>query len=96
MRLRRARRERGAAVGNRGQRLVIDVDEPGRILGNVAIVCDDDGDGLADVHHFVTGERRPVEVLLVARARQPDDHEFGREVSDEVSAREDGMHAGKR
>ena len=96
MHLRRIGGERGAAVGHGAQRLVIDVDEPGRILGNVAIVCDDDGDGLANVHHFVTGERRPVEVLLVARARQSDDHELGREVSDEVSAREDGMHAGKR
>ena len=96
MRFRRAGAKGGAAVGGRGQRLVVDVDERRRILGDISIVRHHDGERLPDMHRLVARERRAVEVLLVARARQPDHHVLGREMRQEVRADEDRMHAGQR
>ena len=93
MHQRRAGGERRAAVRGRGQRLVVDVDERRCVFGNVAIIGDHDRHGLADMHHFVARERRTIQILLIARARQADDHELGGEVRHDVGAREDGVHA---
>ena len=43
----------GNRVENGVERVVVDLDELGRILGQVTIPGDDDGDGLADVAHRV-------------------------------------------
>ena len=67
------RRERRAAVGDRGQRIVFDLDQRGAVLGDVAVVGDHDRHRLADVHHFVDREHGAVQVLLVALARKTDD-----------------------
>ena len=69
MRLRRAGSERVAAIGRRGQGLVVDFNQRRRVLGDVAILRHHDGDGLADMHRLVARECRPVEILLIARAR---------------------------
>ena len=56
MRQRRARAQRRAAIGNRRQRLVIDIDQSGRVLGDGARLRDHDRDSLADEDDFVLGE----------------------------------------
>ena len=92
----RAGGERRAAVRGRGQRLVVDVDERRCVFGNVAIIGHHDRHSLADMHHLVARERRTIQILLIARARQADDHELGGEVRHDVGAREDGVHARQR
>ena len=47
-------------AGDDGQRLPADVDQLRRVLGRVAALGDDDGDGLARVAHLAGGERREV------------------------------------
>ena len=46
-------------VGDRGQRLVVDVDQLGRVLGEVAALGDDERDRIADEADLALGERRP-------------------------------------
>ena len=46
-------------VDHRGQRLVLDLDELQRVLGQVAAVRDDDRDALADVPHLVRRQAAP-------------------------------------
>ena len=48
------------------------------------------------MHRLVARERRAVEVLLVARARQPDHHVFGGEMRQQIRAGEYRMHAWQR
>ena len=53
------RRRLGSAVVDDGrQRLVVDLDELGRVLGEVAVVGDDQRDRVADEAHLVLGQRR--------------------------------------
>jgi len=50
---------RGAGVvepHDRREHLVVDLDPADRVLGDVAVVGDDEGDGLADVVHLVLGQ----------------------------------------
>ena len=53
MRERRAGVERGAAIGDRRQRLEIDIDQRGSVLGEIAAVGDHDRDRLADIADLV-------------------------------------------
>jgi hypothetical protein len=46
-------------VGHRGQRLVLDLDELERVLGQVPAVRHDHRDALADVPHLVRGQAAP-------------------------------------
>ena len=59
---RRAGRQRRAAIRHRGQRLVVDFDQRGGILGEIARVRDHHGHRLADKGDLVLGqhERRDV------------------------------------
>ena len=53
-----------AAVRGGWQHVVIDLDQGSRVLGDVAVIGDDDGDRLADIGDFAVGERErphPVE-----------------------------------
>jgi hypothetical protein len=55
-----ARRARGACalqIGHRGQRLVVDVDQRGGVLGDVPVVGHDEGDDLTDVADLVDRQR---------------------------------------
>ena len=45
-------------VDDRLQRLVVDVDQLGRVLGEVAALGDDQRDRVADEAHLVVGQRR--------------------------------------
>ena len=46
-------RQRGAAVGGRGERIVVDVDRGGRVFGEIAIVRDHHRDRFADIDDLV-------------------------------------------
>ena len=46
-------------VGDGGQRFVVDVDQVDGVLGEVAAVGDDQGDGIADELHLALGQRWP-------------------------------------
>ncbi len=50
-------RDRALRVDDRGQRVEVERDEFGGVLGGVAAVGDDDGDRLADKPHLVVGEQ---------------------------------------
>ncbi len=56
MRERRARLEPLRAIGDRRQRLEIDLDQRGGVLGEIAAVGHHDRDRLADEADFVLGE----------------------------------------
>ena len=45
------------AVDHRRQRVVIDLDQLGRVARDLARVGDDEGDGIADMPHLVGGQR---------------------------------------
>ena len=95
MRKRRARAQRRAAIGNRRQRLVIDLDESGRVFGDGARLRHHDRDGLADEGDFILGEneRRHVRRQLIGAElqRQP----LGRQQRRNIGLREHRMHAGQ-
>ena len=60
---RRVRRDRLAAVGNRRQRVIVDLDQCRRVLGDVAALGDHDGDGFTHVGDFAVGERERPHVV---------------------------------
>ncbi len=78
------------------QRLVVDEDQLGRVLGDVAALGDDDGDRLADVAHLVLGQRhlraRVEDQVLDGRRR--DQQRAGLPVVAQVGGSVDGHHAG--
>ena len=83
----------GGVVGDRGQRLVVDLDQLGRVLGEVAAVRDDQGDRVAGEPGLAVGERRPRRVRhLVPGPGVPG----LADVAVEVGGGEDGVHAGQR
>ena len=92
----RSGRERRAAVGDHRERLVVDVDQRCGILGDVAIFRDHDCDRFADVHGFVSSQRRAIQVLLVGPAGKTDDETLGAQVRHQIGQREDGVRAGHR
>ena len=55
---RRIRREPFFEIDNRIDRIDLDDDVANRILGDVAAVCHDHGERLADVTNLVFGERQ--------------------------------------
>ena len=93
---RRAGRERLAAIGDGGQQVVVDVDQGRGVLGNVAAVGDDDGDGLAHIGHLAVGEgEAPHAVERRAGIGMPHHAALGHHRR-EVVEREHRMHAGQR
>ena len=64
------RRALDPAIGRRRQHVVIDRNQRRRILGDIAVARDHDGDRLADERHFTVGEReRPALIELCAGIR---------------------------
>ena len=85
-----------AAVGHRVQHVVVDGDQRGRVLGEVAAVGDHDRDRLADIGHLAVGEReRPQPVERRAGIRVPH-HAALHEHRREIVEREHGVDAGQR
>ena len=84
--------ERGREVGHHRQRLVLHLDERKRVLGDVAAVGDDEGHDLADVAHFVDGERPLGAAVRQGRVR---DQERRRLIQlAELGRRQYQVHAG--
>ena len=90
------RLKRGPAIGNGRQRLVIDVDQGGRVFGDIAIVGNDYGNRLADMHHLVDRKNRTIDLLAEGRRWQRDNKPIGYEMRLEVTMRKHGVHAGPR
>ncbi len=93
---RRARGQRVAAIAGSGKHLVVDRDGCGGILGEIAVVGDDHGDGFADIADLIAGER-----MLGAQRRDGGighrhRQRLGRELSGQVVRREHRMDAGHR
>ena len=85
-----------AAVGGRRQRLVIDLDQGGGVLGEIAVVRDHERDRLAHVGDLAVGEREgphPLERRSGVRVPQhaPLRHDRG-----QIVEREHGMDARRR
>jgi hypothetical protein len=82
---------RGAAVGDRRQRLDLDLDQAERILGNGRRVGEHDRDGLAHVAHLGLGDHRLSERLEIRQRLQP--HGDARHAIADIPGRDHAMHA---
>ena len=94
------RRRAGArgvpAIRGRGQNVVGHVDQRHGVLGDVAVLGEHEGDGLAHIGHLAVGEReRPAAVERGARIRGPHHAPLGHRRRDVVED-EHGEHAGQR
>ena len=78
--------ERGERIDDGGQRLVVDLDQLQRILGEVAVGGDNDRDRLADIAHALDRDRPALDRRLYA------DDEARRQRGD-LSAGENGRDA---
>ena len=85
-------RERGLQIRHHRQRLVLDLDERLRVLGDVAAVGDDEGHHLSDVADFVDGEG-PLRAA-VGQGRVRDQQRRGLVQLAEIGGREHEMDAG--
>ena len=92
MRDRRARGQRVAAIGDRGERAVVDFDQPGRVLGGVAAPGDHHGDRLPDMADLVLREDLPIQDMAVGRARQRGDQPAGGEMRGELGMAQHRLH----
>ncbi len=81
---------------DRRQRLVVHRHPRHRILGEVAVVGDNDRHRLADVHGFAAGQRRTVALLPVAGTGQPDDEALVGKPGTQIVQRQYRPHAGQR
>jgi len=92
---RRAVRKRSFDVGDRRQRLVVDLDELDCILGGFAAGRDDDGDCVAGIANLV-GRERLVRRGIRVFGRQPRARQRCLPVLVEIFARPRGDHTGVR
>ena len=94
--------ERRAGPGRRleirrdGQRIERRRDQRRGVLGDIAVLGDDDGDRLADMADLAVREDRPVAGLAVVLARHAHGKRGGREKRCEIRHREHAVHAGQR
>ena len=91
----RAVLKRFFAIRHNGQWIVIDLDQRGGILGDVARIGDDDGDGFAHMNHFAISQSRSVEILPVGRAGQPHHEPLFYKIRSEIRECENGMDTGQ-
>ena len=92
MRDRRARRDRIAAVGNRGERAVVDFDQLRRVLGGVAALGDHHGDRLPDMANLVLRQDLPIQDMAVRGARQRGDQPPGGEMRRDLGMAQHRFH----
>jgi hypothetical protein len=88
--------KRRDAIGRRRQRLVIHIDQRGRILGQIAAVGHYDGDRLAHKAGFVFGEAIRHIGLLDRRARHQERHGLPLHRGRQIREGKDRVHARKR
>src|SRR5579859_2229462 len=92
---RRAGPQRGAAIGDRRQRLVIHLNQGGGILGNGAGTRDHDRDGFAHERDFVLGENKWRDIgrqLIGAKLQR---QALGGQKRRQIGGAEHRMHAGQ-
>ena len=85
---------RRVAVGDRRQRLDIDLDQAERILGDAGAVGEHDGNGFADITYFGFRDHRLPERLEIRQRLQP--HRHPRHPVADILGGEHAMHAGER
>ena len=92
---RRIRREPFFEIDDRIDRIDLDDDIANRILGDVAAVCDDHRDRLADVTHLVFRERQLRASVKdeIRNRRRRNQNRPRLEVVAQVGGRVDGVHA---
>ena len=78
-------------VGDRRQRLDIDLDQPERVLGDCRRVGERERDRLADVTHFAFRDHRLRERLEFRQRLQP--HGHARHIVAHIRGRDHAMHA---
>ncbi len=94
---RRARSRRLLGAHHRGQRIDIDLDRLGGVLGRERGLGDDAGDGIADEAHLVARQRRPRRLLHRRAVPVLERHDaFERAVLGEIGAGIDREHARHR
>ena len=92
----RTGRDRLAAIRDRRQEIVVDVDQRGGVLGDIAAVGDDDRDRLTNVRHLAVGEREaPHAVERRAGIGMPHHAALGHDRREVVEG-EHGVHARQR
>ena len=92
---RRTRRQRQPAIRHRRQRLVVDRDQRGGVLGDVARVRDYHCHGLADKGDLVLGEDQRRDIGRQLRGAKLQRQPFLRERGRKVCEREHGVNTGK-
>ena len=95
MRERRTGCQGRAAVRHRRQRLVVDRDQRGRVLGEIAGVRDDDRHRFADKRHLVLGEDELRDVGRQLRGAELQRDALLRQERREIGQREHRMDAGQ-
>ena len=85
--LRRARSERRPGVDHGRQRLVLDRDQFGGVLGGGSGLGDDHRDRLADMHHPLGGERRAGAAVISRLAAAAGERRVAAEAPDAVHVR---------
>jgi hypothetical protein len=94
VRARRLRGERVAAIGDRGQRLVVDSNQGRSIFGNVARPRDHDRHRLADEGDLVLGKRKRRDVARELRRAKLQRQPFLREERRKIGERQYRVHPG--
>ena len=89
----RAWNEVALRIGDRAERLVFDVDQLHRVLGEIAGFGNHRRDGLANITNLSGGERQDRRGVVVGHARERD-HRL--EVADDIVGREHVDHARRR
>ena len=85
---------RGVAIGDRRQRLDVDLDQAQRIFGDPGGIGEHEGEDLADIAHLAFGDHRLPERLEIRQWLQP--HGNARHAVADILGRDHAVHAGKR
>ncbi len=85
---------RGVAIGDRGQRLDVDLDQAERVLGNAGSVGEHERDRLADIAHLRLRDHRLAEPLEFRQRLQP--HRHARHALADVPGGDHAVHACER
>src|SRR5882762_2557632 len=95
-RFRRARSQTGNGIGDGGERLRVDLDQPDGILGDGSAECDDKGDRLSDIAKLVMHEHDGVDIETDRRRRQRQRNAIEREMRSKICISENRTNAGQR
>ncbi len=82
-----------AAIGDRRQRIDVDLDQAQRILGNAGGIGQHEGEDLADIAYLVFGNHRLSERLEIRQWLQP--HGDARDAVADILGGDHAVHAGQ-